>query len=198
MKRLKLWSASTLLLMLLSMSLGSAHAAAVPLGMGELEAVTAGLCNNCPPDEAPNEPPAPPKLLGYSWEIVSSSTGKPTQTSYSLERDFANPSSVPVTYTYVIDEECRMTLTSGGAGISAALSLSVGFSRVCSNPTTAQLTVPPNKRIKLYKGNMRVTTTYVAHKFAQYSDGSSQDTGVADRGTTNKTYMKYTTMDGAL
>lgn len=197
-KRLRLLSASTLLLMLLSMPLGSAHAALAPLDVGELEAVTAGLCNNCPPDEAPDGTPKPPKIVSYSWEIVSAKTGQPTQMSYSLERDFTNRSSVPVTYTYLVDEQCRMTLTSGGVGVSTALSLTVGVSRVCSKPTTAQLTIPPNKRIKLYKGHMRVITTYVAQRFAHYSDGTTEPVGAADNGVLHETYMKYTTIDGAL
>ncbi len=197
MKRLSLWSASTLLLMLLSMPVGSAQAAAIPLDRAELGVVTAGLCNNCPPAEEPEESP-PPKLVSRSWSIVSSTTGQPTQVSYTLVREFTNRSSTPLLQTVSIDEQCKATLTSGGAGVSSALGLSVGATKSCSQPTTLQMTVPSNKRVRLYRAGMRVTTTYAARQFAHYSDGTSTATGLSDTGVMTRTYMVYTTVTSSL
>lgn len=197
MKRLALWSLTTVLLMLFSAPGLQARAAALaPLSAADLASTTAGVCTNCHPPA--DQPPAPPRVTSHSWEIISTKAGNPTQLSYVLARQYANASSQPVTFSYTFDNECKRVLTSGSLGVSKALNLTVGTVYHCAVKDTAQIVVPPRTGLKIYKGYMRAITTYVAREIANYSDGSREPTGRTDTGSLEHNYVKFTIMDSAL
>lgn len=200
-KRLALWTVSTLLLMLLASPVQSATATAdlAPVSALELVNVTAGICFNCPPEEPADPKPAkPPKLTGYVWEITSSKHYAPTQLSHALAREYVNSSTMNVKYTFTYSDECTHVLTSGGVGISSSLSLTVGTVYKCAAQDTMEITVAPRTRVKLYRGAMRQLATYVAHELAVYSDGSTSRTGRSDSGTTETRYYRYNTVSNPL
>lgn len=201
MKRIVLWSVSTLLLMLLAVPAQSAKAASVlaPIGGLELTAITAGICTTC--DSEPVEdpkPPKPPRLDRYIWEITGSKAGTASQVGYSLLSDYNNAGSTTMTTSFTFNDECRRVLTSGGVGISAALNLSVGTVYHCARQERVEFAIPPRTRLKVYKGDMRQFITYTAREYALYSDGSSTPTGRTDQGTEENRYSRISAVTSSL
>lgn len=200
MKRITLWSVSTLLLMLLA---GPVHSAAAgsragaglaQLGATELGLVTAGVCVNCdaPSEPAPKQPK--PKLQRYIWEVVSSKHNAPTELRHDLARDYVNSGTASARYSFTYNDECSHVLTSGGFGVSTGLSMNVGTVYTCAMHDNYEVVVPARTRAKVYRAFMRQIASYTFAEYALYSDGSTVATGARDTGTLETRYLRYNTI----
>ncbi len=197
MKRLTLWSVSTLLMMLLLGPGLQAHAGATLLSAAELAGTTAGVCTTCATD--PGAPPTqPPRKKGKTWELVSISTTPATQVGYQLLYEVRNSTRNPMPVSESYSNECRHVMTSGGIGISKGLNVSIGTTYHCARSLTVSFVVSPGTRVKLYKGDMRYFKTYVVREVQAWSDGSTTPTGRTDTGKEENRYSVYHPVENPL
>jgi len=197
MKRLTLWSVSTLLMMLLVGPGLRAQAGATLLGASELAGITAGVCTTCATDPG-DTPPPPPRKTGKTWELVSVSSTPATQVGYTLLYEVRNSTSKPMPVSESHSNECRHVMTSGGIGISKGLNVTIGTTYFCARTLTVSFVVSPGKRVKLYKGDMRYYKTYVVREMQSWSDGSSTPTGRTDMGKEENRYSIYHPVENPL
>lgn len=198
MRRLAISTLGALLLMLFASMAAGGNAASAQIGALELSTITAGFCVQCAPEESPPPPPPPPTVVGYAWEVVSQKSTNPTQVSYALMQEFSNSTKSPQTIRQTYSDECRNMFTSGGVGISTGFNITVGTTYHCASQTTLEITVKPGERVKVYKAQMRYTTTYVVAEVQVMSDGTTRRTGRTDTGTKEHRYSKYSTVSGSV
>lgn len=194
MKRFAMFSLITALLLLIG---SHAYAAAAGgsnlIGAGELQSVTAGLCNNC--DSTPDNPSEPSVRYSHSvWEVISSRHNPPTELRHELARDYVNSGYSTQTHSFTYDDQCSRVLVSGGVGVSKGLSLNVGTVYTCAMRDTYQVVVPARTRAKVYRAFMRQLSSYVVEKFDVYTDGSMLATGARDSGVVESRYLRYNTI----
>lgn len=200
MKRVTLWSLSTLLLMLLASPVQSAATSRqaaeglAPLAAAELSAVTAGVCLKC--DEPTDPPPkkTKPRIQTYIWEAVSSKHNVPTELRHELARDYVNSGAATARYSFTYNDECSHVLTSGGVGVSTGLNLNVGTVYTCAMQDNYEVVVPARTRAKVYRAFMRQIASYTFAEYAVYTDGSTVATGARDSGIVETRYLRYNTI----
>lgn len=165
-----------------------------PLAAAELTSVTgAGCITKCSGDDEPKPEPEPVSVVGYQWRTIKQVNSAAEQLAYSIFTEISNvygKSRLP--WTVTASDNCRHRWVSGGVGISQGLDVSIGTVYHCSANVTLSGTLDPGYRVKVYKGDMRQTTTVTVGLFRLLSDGSSEDTGQRDTGRNERTWSRYT------
>lgn len=195
MKRIILTLLSTALIALLGMPAVAAASSSPALSLiaeQELLAVTAGRCiTKCEEEDEEEEEPDV-YTVGYEWLQTNQTDSPAEKLSYSIVAERSNVYGMdPANYKFEFSDECRYRWTSGGVGITAGFSISVGRTYYCDQLITVQGVVQPGYRVKIYKGEMRQVHTVTMSKYRLLSDGSSERTGVTDTGRRVNYWSRY-------
>jgi len=165
-----------------------------PLAASELEAVTGGRCiGKCTGDEPPEDDEEPIFRIGQEWRQVKRVESAAEQLSYSIHTEFSNvygTSRLP--WELTVTDNCRHRWVTGGVGISTGFNVNVGTTYHCASMVKLSGSLDPGWRVKVYKGDMRQSTTVTMGLFDLYSDGSAEDTGKRDAGRNERHWSRYT------
>lgn len=203
MKRMLLWITTTLLL---ALTFTPAAAAAVARALGqppgaaglalqsagalapsELAVVTGGCRKNCGGGGGGPQP------LGTEWRLVSQVDGQAHQLGYGIVQESSNVyGRSPLPWEFSASDSCRHVFVSGGAGISSGLNVNIGTTYHCATTVRLSGTLPVGYRVKVYRGDMRMSSTITVAEHVVYSDGSSEPTGARDVGLRERRWYRYT------
>ena len=157
------------------------------IGAAELHSVTAGICGSKCPKEEKEEP----YVIGYEWITTGRVDGAAQQLSYAIHTEFSNVyGTSTISYSATVNDQCRNVWLSGGVGISAGFSVSIGRTYRCDQVSTLSGTIAPGYRVKLYRGEMRQVSTGTVSQFEVWSDGIFEKTAASGRLET--TWFRFT------
>lgn len=156
--------------------------AAVP--PAELAAVTGGCRKNCGGGRQP---------LGTEWRLVSQVDSQSHQLGYGIVQETSNVyGRSPLPWEFSASDSCRHVFISGGAGISAGLNVNIGTTYHCATSVKLSGKLQVGYRVKIYRGDMRMTSTMTVAEYVVYSDGSTEATGARDVGVRERRWYRYT------
>ena len=175
MKRLILWTANLLFLMLLSAASAAPHRAELAaLPVAETSRVMAGECPTCNPNPYPT-------IRHEGWDLIKSNTSSRVTISTRLVNTVPNNNPhTTATASVEYSDGCQNRWVSGSISIGRGLGLSVGTTIHCPNKIVLTFTIPPGKTVNIMEGTDRWYVTLTYRHYIQWSDGYREITGLTE------------------